>query len=92
MPLRDCTGASPVLSNMKQPVPQVDFAIPGSKQARPIKAACWSPASLSLQSLINLRRRTGNPVLPIEDGQYLGVCGENEIVSALAVRERVGAA
>lgn len=86
MPLRDCTGASSVLSNMKQPVPQVEFAIPGSKQAWPIKTACWSPATLSLQSLIQLRRKTGHPVLLAEEGRVLGVCGENEIVSALAAR------
>lgn len=86
MPLRDCTGASPVLSNMKQPVPQVDFAIPGSKQAWPIKAACWSPATLSLQSRIQLRRKTGRPVLLAEEGRVLGVCGVAEIICALAAR------
>jgi glycine betaine/proline transport system ATP-binding protein len=55
------------------------------------RAVIVAPASLSLQSLINLRRRTGHPVLLAEVGQVLGVCGENEIVSALAVRDRAGA-
>jgi glycine betaine/proline transport system ATP-binding protein len=45
-----------------------------------------APASLSLQSLIDLRRRTGHPVLLAEGGQVLGVCGETEIICALAAR------
>jgi hypothetical protein len=33
-----------MLSSMKQPVPYVFLADPGSKQAWPNVAACWSPA------------------------------------------------
>ncbi len=51
-----------------------------------------APSSLSLQSLIDLRRRTGHPVLLAEGGQVLGVCGETEIISALAARGRASAA
>ena len=51
-----------------------------------------APSSLSLQSLIDLRRRTGHPVLLAEGGQVLGVCGETEIISALAARGSAGAA
>jgi glycine betaine/proline transport system ATP-binding protein len=50
------------------------------------RAVIVAPASLSLQSLIDLRRRTGHPVLLTEDGQLLGVCGETEIIGALAAR------
>ncbi|MGA2776993.1 MAG: choline ABC transporter ATP-binding protein [Steroidobacteraceae bacterium] len=41
-------------------------------------------ASLSLQEIIQLCRATGHPVLLAEDGIILGVCGESEIIRALA--------
>jgi glycine betaine/proline transport system ATP-binding protein len=43
-----------------------------------------APASLSLQSIIQLRQTTGHPVLLAEGGRILGVCGETEIIRALA--------
>jgi glycine betaine/proline transport system ATP-binding protein len=43
-----------------------------------------APASLSLQSIIHLRQTTGHPVLLAEGGKILGVCGETEIIRALA--------
>ena len=43
-----------------------------------------APASLSLQSIIHLRQMTGHPVLLAEGGRILGVCGETEIIRALA--------
>jgi CBS-domain-containing membrane protein len=42
------------------------------------------PASFSLQSIIQLRQATGHPVLLAEDGKIVGVCSEDEIISALA--------
>jgi glycine betaine/proline transport system ATP-binding protein len=50
------------------------------------RAVVVAPASLSLQSLIRLRQATGHPVVLAEDGQVLGVCGETEIIRALAAR------
>jgi glycine betaine/proline transport system ATP-binding protein len=50
------------------------------------RAVVVAPATLSLQSLIQLRRKTGHPVLLAEGGAVLGVCGETEIVGALAAR------
>lgn len=50
------------------------------------RAVIVAPASLSLQALIDLRRRTGHPVLLAEGSQVLGVCGETEIIGALAAR------
>jgi hypothetical protein len=50
-----------------------------------------APASLSLQELIQLRQSTGHPVLLAEDGRIIGVCGESEIIRALA-GSRKGAA
>jgi glycine betaine/proline transport system ATP-binding protein len=50
------------------------------------RAVIVAPATLSLQSLIELRRKTGHPVLLAEDGAVLGVCGETELVGALAAR------
>jgi len=43
-----------------------------------------APASLSLQSIIQLRQSTGHPVLLAQDGRIIGVCGEAEIIKALA--------
>ncbi len=47
-----------------------------------------APASITLQGLIHLRRRTGHPVLLADGGQVLGVAGEIEIIAALAARNR----
>ena len=43
-----------------------------------------APASLSLQAIIQLRQSTGHPVLLVDNGRILGVCGEAEIIRALA--------
>jgi glycine betaine/proline transport system ATP-binding protein len=43
-----------------------------------------APASLSLQSIIQLRQSTGHPVLLVEGGKVIGVCSEDEIIRALA--------
>ena len=42
------------------------------------------PASFSLQSIIRLRQTTGHPVLLADGGKIVGVCGEAEIIRALA--------
>ncbi len=43
-----------------------------------------APAGLSLQSIIRLRQATGHPVLLADGGRIVGVCGEAEIIRALA--------
>jgi len=43
-----------------------------------------APASLSLQSIIRWRQATGHPVLLADGGKIIGVCGEAEIIRALA--------
>lgn len=48
-----------------------------------------APASLSLQAIIQLRQSTGHPVLLMEGTRALGVCGEAEIIRALAGRAAV---
>ena len=50
------------------------------------RALIAAPAAISLQALIHLRRRTGHPVLLVEDGRVLGVAGETEIIGALSTR------
>jgi glycine betaine/proline transport system ATP-binding protein len=50
-----------------------------------------APASLSLQSIIHLRQTTGHPVLLAEGGKILGVCGEAEIIRALAIGRHTSA-
>ncbi len=52
------------------------------------RAVIVAPAALSLQGLIHLRRRSGHPVLLAEGGRLLGVCGETEIIAALAARNQ----
>jgi glycine betaine/proline transport system ATP-binding protein len=43
-----------------------------------------APASFSLHQIIRLRQATGHPVLLVESGRIVGVCGEAEIIRALA--------
>ena len=43
-----------------------------------------APSGLSLQSIIRLRQATGHPVLLADGGRIVGVCGEAEIIRALA--------
>ena len=50
------------------------------------RAILVAPATMTLQSLIHLRRRTGHPVLLAEGGRVLGVVGETEIIGALSPR------
>jgi glycine betaine/proline transport system ATP-binding protein len=49
-----------------------------------------APASITLQGLIHLRRRTGHPVLLAESGRILGVAGDAEIIAALSARRGTG--
>jgi hypothetical protein len=44
------------------------------------------PSTISLQGIIRLHEATGYPVLLSEHGQLSGVCGEAEIIRALAGR------
>jgi len=64
----------------------------GAVCAEDERAVLVAPSSLSLQSLIELRQRTGHPVLLAEGGEVVGVCGEVEIIRALAARRPVAAA
>ncbi len=50
----------------------------------PAPGVAVAPASLSLQAIIRLRQATGHPVLLTEGGRITGVCGEAEIIRALA--------
>ena len=43
-----------------------------------------APAHLSLQEIIQLRQGSGHPVLLMDDGRMVGLCGETEIIRALA--------
>ncbi len=52
------------------------------------RSVILAPASITLQGLIHLRRRTGHPVLLAEGGQILGVAGDAEIIAALSARNR----
>jgi glycine betaine/proline transport system ATP-binding protein len=47
-----------------------------------------APASFSLQQIIQLRQTTGHPVVLVESGRIVGVCGEAEIIRALAGSRR----
>ncbi len=43
-----------------------------------------APSTITLQQIVELCAQSGHPVLLQEDGQLCGVCGEAEILSALA--------
>jgi glycine betaine/proline transport system ATP-binding protein len=45
-----------------------------------------APASMSLRAIIQLRQRTGHPVLLVDGGCFCGICDEAQIVRALAGR------
>jgi glycine betaine/proline transport system ATP-binding protein len=49
-------------------------------------AVAVAPASMSLRAIIELRQRTGYPVLLVDGGSFCGICDEAEIVRALAGR------
>ncbi len=49
-----------------------------------IAGLALAPASLSLHEIIALRQRSGHPVVLTEDGRVIGVCGGDEILTALA--------
>ena len=49
-----------------------------------IAGLALAPASLSLHDVIALRQRSGHPVVMIEGDRVAGVCGEDEILTALA--------
>jgi glycine betaine/proline transport system ATP-binding protein len=50
----------------------------------PEPALAVAPSSLSLRTIIQLRQNSGHPVVIAEDGHIVGVCGEAEIIQALA--------
>jgi glycine betaine/proline transport system ATP-binding protein len=47
---------------------------------------CVAASTTTLQQIVALSARSGHPVLLLEDGKLCGVCGEAEIVRALAGR------
>ena len=57
----------------------------------PHGAMAVAPCSLSLHRLIRLCRNTGHPVVLVEEGRFVGVCGEADIIRALAF-DRAGGA
>ncbi len=54
------------------------------------RALAIAPATLSLLEIIKLRQTTGHPVLLTADGRIVGVCGEAEIIRALAGKRGSG--
>jgi glycine betaine/proline transport system ATP-binding protein len=44
-------------------------------------------AGLSLQEIIQLRQRSGHPVLLVDEGRIVGACCETEIIRALAGKQ-----
>jgi len=56
----------------------------GPDAARAGRSLCAAPAELSLREIIELRQHSGHPVVLVQDGRALGVCGDPEILRALA--------
>jgi glycine betaine/proline transport system ATP-binding protein len=70
------------LDGALHPVSEIRDAAAAAAAAAPALAIV--PASFSLQEIIQLRQSTGHPVLLADAGRILGVCGEAEIIRALA--------
>jgi glycine betaine/proline transport system ATP-binding protein len=65
---------------------QLRFVSDDAKIGAEAPGLAVAPASMSLQAIIQLRQASGHPVLVAEDGKIMGVCGETEIIRALAAR------
>ena len=79
-------GGTPLelrLDGAAYPIRQVEDETACEEGERALVAA---PAGITLQGLIHIRRRTGHPVVLVEDGRVLGVAGETEIIGALSSR------
>jgi glycine betaine/proline transport system ATP-binding protein len=68
------------LDGVAQALHHVGEADPGRLEPGLVVA----PPSLSLQEIIQLRQASGHPVVLVQDGRVVGVCGETEIIRALA--------
>jgi glycine betaine/proline transport system ATP-binding protein len=73
------------LDGVPHPMQLVGTSAAGTAAAEGLgqSLAIASP-TLSLQEIIQLRETTGHPVLLAADGRIVGVCGEAEIIRALA--------
>jgi glycine betaine/proline transport system ATP-binding protein len=87
--LRDGGGLELLLDGASHPVRHLDDEDACLEGERALVAV---PAGITLQGLIHIRRRTGHPVLLVEDGRVIGVAGEAEIIGALSARGGSGAA
>ena len=53
---------------------------------------CAAPAGLRMRTAIEIRHRTGRPVLMVEEGRLIGVIGDEEIYRGLVGRRSPSAA
>ncbi len=83
------TAIELLLEGKPHPVRHVEDEAACVQGERSLVAA---PAGITLQGLIHISRRTGHPVLLVEDGRVIGVAGESEIITALSTRGGTGAA
>ncbi len=63
----------------------VTLSLPGDRP--PVQGPtgiCVAPSVITLQQIVELCAQSGHPVLLQEDGKFCGVCGEAEIMRALA--------
>jgi glycine betaine/proline transport system ATP-binding protein len=81
----DGLPASLSIDGAAHPLRVVDDEAQCAEDERSVVVA---PASITLQGLIHLRRRTGHPVVLAEGGQVLGVAGDAEIIAALSARNQ----
>ena len=73
---RDVSGAR--LDGATLPVFRATGAVPAGA------GLCVAPADLSLKEIIELREQSGHPVVLVADGAVHGVCGDAQIIRALA--------
>ncbi len=84
-PPLEAIAVAPVFMSRKQPVPYVFLAIPGSKQAWPKSAACWSPATPAIGTPDGSQPRSAVSPKSPADGRTVGSRGAGTPSSASIV-------
>jgi glycine betaine/proline transport system ATP-binding protein len=68
------------------PVPIVEYTGPDQVEHLPEHAVVTVPADISMREALEIRRRTGAPILVQEDGKAVGVIGNRELYEGILGR------
>jgi glycine betaine/proline transport system ATP-binding protein len=78
------TGGTPVHGTIDQQPHALQFVSDMAGWRSEARCLAVAPASMSLSDLIKLRTLSGHPVLLTEEGRFVGVCDEAQILQALS--------